>query len=161
MPSRRKSQKSAMRLGSCTEMRTCFCDWRYRAARLGRYPSDWAVLSTSARVVSLTSGLPWSARSTVPVEMPRARAMSLMPTGFGPEAWCLESAGMRRHLRTKFDHGHSATARRAASISAQAPEHARPRAALPERQDEVPLFHPYDEGVCRGDGTRRVVTSTG
>ena len=37
------------------------------------------MLSTRARVGALTSGLAWSARSTVPVEIPSARAMSLIP----------------------------------------------------------------------------------
>src|ERR1019366_5495395 len=73
-------------------MVSAFRDLRNRAARLGRYPIACAVLSTLDRVIGLIPGLACNARSTVPIEMPRASAISLIPTTsrvglleFGPD----------------------------------------------------------------------------
>src|SRR5438045_6103424 len=54
------------------------------------------MLSTRARVIAFTPGFAWSARSTVPVEIPSARAMSLMPTGCAGAAGFRASGDMRR-----------------------------------------------------------------
>ena len=55
-------------------------DRRQRAARLGRYPRLRAAARTRAQVSGWMSRLPFSARSTVPIDTPRLSAMSLIPT---------------------------------------------------------------------------------
>src|SRR4029453_18936996 len=62
------------------------------------------MLSTRARVIALTPGLACSARSTVPVEMPSARAMSLMPTGGAGAVGFRASEDMRKPYYLTSDH---------------------------------------------------------
>src|SRR5438876_8790390 len=56
------------------------------------------MLSTRARVAGLTPGLSCRARSTVPIEMPRARAMSLMPAAGAVGGRVFASDDMRLDL---------------------------------------------------------------
>src|SRR5438093_6205057 len=56
------------------------------------------MLSTRARVAALTPGLSCRARSTVPIEMPRARAMSLMPAAGAVGGRVFASDDMRLDL---------------------------------------------------------------
>src|SRR4051794_30580937 len=61
------------------------------------------MLRTLARVIAFTPGLACRARSTVPVEIPSARAMSLIPTGCAGAVGFRASEDMRRSYYL-FDH---------------------------------------------------------
>src|ERR1035441_8415314 len=112
-------------------MVSAFWDLRNRAARLGRYPIACAVFSTLDRVIGLMPGLPCNARSTGPIGMPRAPAISLILTTsragvleFGPNGaatWRRLSSPNRTSL-TQVDLEHLAltsTGRRDAIFSSR------------------------------------------